>query len=325
MATIVTGGTGFIGSNIVRELAQHGHQVVSIDVAKPDAMALRYLEPQSSNVTWVHGDILDQNTMDRVLEDHEIDKIVHAAVYTAIREDIERSESRRIVSINVDGTANLLELARKAQVARFVYVSSGGVYEGLGSQGQTLTEDTPLHPRQLYNATKYASELITHRYGELHGFEAAAVRLGGPYGPMERATGHRVVMSTLHQWTGKAVRGETIDAETEGYWDFTYVLDIAAGIRTVLDAPSLTHEVYNLNRGVQVSAQELVSAFREASPSANINLRTGNGADMPQSSSSGRIMDSSRIRDDLHFEARYDLVAGLEAYIQWRREFGYTT
>jgi nucleoside-diphosphate-sugar epimerase len=109
-------------------------------------------------------------------------------------------------------------------------------------------------------------------------------------------------MSTLLQWTGKAVRGETIDAETEDYWDFTYVLDIAAGIRAVLDAPSLTHEADNLNRGVQVSAQELVSEFREASPSANINLRTGNDTDMPQSSSSGRIMDSSRIRDDLHFE-----------------------
>ena len=141
---------------------------------------------------------------------------------------------------------------------------------------------------------------------------------------MERATGHRVVMSTLHQWTGKAVRGETINAETEDYWDFTYVLDIAAGIRTVLDAPSLTHEAYNLNRGVQVSAQELVSAFREATPSANINLRTGNDTDMPQSSSSGRILDSSRIRDDLHFETRYDLIAGLEEYIQWRLEFGYT-
>ena len=228
MGTLVTGGTGFIGSNIVRELVKRGHKVTSVDIAKPDNLMLRYLDAWSDQVSWVQGDILDKATLQKIADDKSISKIVHAAVYTGIREDIEREDSRRIIDINLSGTANVLDLARNLSVERFVYVSSGGVYEGVDAYEGLMTEDTPLHPRSLYSATKYASELMTQRYGELHGFETACVRLGGPYGPMERTTGHRAVMSILQVWTGKALRGEPIEAVKDGAWDFTYVLDIAA-------------------------------------------------------------------------------------------------
>jgi UDP-glucose 4-epimerase len=233
------------------------------------------------------------------------------------------AESRRIVDINVMGTANMLELARELSVERFVYVSSGGVYEGLDSSAAAIREDTPVHPTQLYNVTKLTSELITLRYGELHGFETAAVRLGGPYGPMERVTGHRAVMSLLHLWTGKAVRGEAIDAMAEGRWDFTYVSDIAAGIQTVLDAPALPHQVYNLSRGVPVSAPELIAAFREAEPSVIFAGPESDGSQVPSTASRMRVQDSSLIKEDLGFETRYDLLAGLKDYIGWRRRSGY--
>ena len=326
MATIVTGGTGFVGSNIVRRLASQGHDVVSIDVIEPDDLVRTYLEPYA--VSWVHGDILDKATLDRAARARGITKIVHAAVYTAVREDIERAESRRIVEINVMGTANMLELARELSVQRFVYVSSGGVYEGLDSADNALREDAAVRPTQLYNVTKHTSEVITLRYGELHGFETAAVRLGGPYGPMERVTGHRAVMSLIHLWTGKAVRGETIEAISEGHWDFTYVSDIASGIQTVLDAPSLPHRVYNLSKGVPVTASELVAAFREAHPSVSFADPGVDGSRLPPTASPptasrSRVQDSSRIREDLGFETRFDLVSGLKEYISWRRLSGY--
>ena len=74
-----------------------------------------------------------------------------------------------------------------------------------------LHEDTPTNPRSLYAVGKYASELLTRRFGELHSFQTASVRLGGPYGPMERVTGHRANQSILKTWTGNIVRGEPIE------------------------------------------------------------------------------------------------------------------
>ena len=126
-----------------------------------------------------------------------IDKIIHAAVFTGILPEIERGRSRSIVDINLMGTTNLLELARRQSVDRFVYVSSGSVYGDAPGLEEVLHEDTPPNPRSLYAIGKYTSELLTRRYGELHGFQTASVRLGGPYGPMERVTGHRANQSLL--------------------------------------------------------------------------------------------------------------------------------
>ncbi|HJO82524.1 MAG: NAD(P)-dependent oxidoreductase [SAR202 cluster bacterium] len=322
MATIVTGGTGFVASNIVRELASSGHEVVSIDIKDPDDMVRRYLEPGASNVTWVTADILDADALARAVDGRDVTKIVHAAVYTAIRDDIEHDDSRRIVDINVAGTANMLDLARKIGVQRLLYVSSNSVYEG-NDFANLLREDMAVQPRRLYGISKYASELFARRYGELHGFETVSVRLASPYGPMERVTGHRVVMSMTHHWTGQAVRGETIDAVQGGPWDFTFVLDTAAGIRTVLDAPELPHDVYNLAKGVPIMTNDMVAAIREAHPSVTVNESPDNSAPMLSSSTRGRVADTSRLTDDLGFTASHDMAAGLQAYIDWRQEYGY--
>ncbi len=323
MATIVTGGTGFVASNIVRELASSSHEVVSIDVKAPDDMVRRYLEPWASNVTWATADILDPDALERAVDGHDVTKIVHAAVYTAIRDDIERDDSRRIVDINVAGTANMLDLARKLEVRRFLYVSSNSVYEG-NDFSSPLREDMAVQPVRLYGISKYASELFARRYGALHGFETVSVRLSSPYGPMERVTGHRVVMSLTHHWTGQAVRGETIDAVQGGPWDFTFVLDTAAGIRTVLDAPELPYDVYNLAQGVAIMTGDMVAAIRQAHPSVSVNETPDASAPMLSSSTSGRVADPSRLRDDLGFVAQHDMAAGLKAYIDWRQEYDYT-
>ena len=207
MATLVTGGVGFVGANIVKGLAKAGHQVVCFDLSGPDGLLEDFIGEHSSQVSFAQGDILDREGVGRLGDEYRIDKIVHAAVFTVNRVELETQRSRDIVSINIEGTANLLELARKQPVDRFVYVSSGAVYGGASPPDQTLNEEVAPVPQNLYGITKYASELLTRRYGELHQISTASVRLSTPYGPMERVTGHRDVMSPFYHWTGRVVRG----------------------------------------------------------------------------------------------------------------------
>ena len=265
-------------------------------------MVKDYIQPWSGRVTFVQGDVLNEEDLQRLIE-HNIDKVVHAAVFTGIHTDVEAGRSHSIVDINVMGTTNLLDLARRVSVERFLYVSSRSVYGEGRDPEEVLHEDSPLYPRTLYAVSKHISELLTRRYGELHGFETVSVRLGGPYGPMERVTGHRANQSLLKEWTGNIIRGEPIEVgDRTTKRSFTYVRDIADGICVVLDAPSLSHEVYNHESGEWIGLEEVIEALRDLHPNLEV-------VDVPsrEAAGSGIRMDVTRLRDDLGFVPRFDL------------------
>ena len=320
MATLVTGGTGFVGSNIVKTLAQRGHRVVCFDLVPPNDLLTRYIQPWADQVTFLQGDILAPGDLEQT-GDHNIDKIVHAAVFTGVLPEVEVSRSRSIVDINVMGTTNLLELARRIKPQRFLYVSSGSVYGDRPEAEDVLREDAALHPHSLYESTKYVSELLTQRFGEMHGFQTCATRLSSPYGPMERVTGHRANQSVLKDLTGRIIRGEPIAVSDRGLGrDFTYVADIAAGISSVLDALSPSHFAYNVSSGRWVSLGDIIDALQELRPGIQV-MEASPGEDNDASYGGSRSrMDVSRLQNDIGFTAEYDLAAGLTAYMQWREE-----
>ena len=327
MATLVTGGAGFVGSNIVKGLAEQGHQVVCFDLTPPDALLRNFFKPWADNVTFIQGDILSVDDLCQVAisdtNQLSIDKIVHAAAFTPSRVgNLEVERSRDIVNINIDGTVNLLDLAAGLALKRFVYVSSEAVYGDPLPGVSQVSEDSLLRPRNLYAVGKHTSELLTRRYGELHGFETASVRLSYPYGPMERVTGHRTRMSQICQWTGNLVRGESIVAEDRALGrDYTFVGDVASGIQTVLDAPALPHDVYNVSAGRTITLGEVINALLELRPSLQVidSPVLGSSAREPQA-----IRDTTRIQTDLGFSPSHDLTSGLSAYLQWRESSGFT-
>ena len=321
MATLVTGGTGFVGANIVRELAARGHDVVSFDIMPDDALVHAFLGDLRSRVTFVTGDILDMDALERLGGDHSFDKVVHAAVFTVNRTSLETARSKDILDINLVGTGNLLELARVTGVERFVYVSSGAAYGLTRDPDQTYNEDDSARPDNLYGITKYASECLARRYGELHGFSTVSLRVSTPYGPMERVTGHRDNMSTPYQWTGQMLRGKPITVDHTDYGrDYTYSLDTASGVAAVTDAPELPHDLYNVTNGVPVTGGQIQRTLAELFPGTRL-VEPERISEPPSSLGPTRgPLSGYRLWHDLGWTAGYDLAAGLTDYVQWRRE-----
>ena len=324
MATLVTGGVGFVGANIVKELAARGHEVVSLDVLPVDALTLAFLGDLAGRVNFVHGDILDVAGLDSLRANHSFDKVVHAAVFTVNRTDLETNRSRDILDINLAGTGNLLELARLCDVERFAYISSGAAYGLCRDPDQTYNEDDAPQPGNLYGITKFASEMLTRRYGQLHGFSTVSLRLSTPYGPMERVTGHRGNMSTAYQWTGQMLRGEPIAANDSDHGrDYTYVLDTASAVAAAVDAETLPHDLYNVTNGVPVTEGEIQRTLAELFPETRIVA--SDAPDGPGSSlgPTRGPLSGYRLWHDLGWTPQYDLAAGLTDYVRWRRESGF--
>jgi nucleoside-diphosphate-sugar epimerase len=247
--------------------------------------------------------------------------VVHAAVFTVNRTDRETARSKDILDINLTGTGNLLELARLAGVERFVYVSSGAAYGLTRDPDQTYNEDDHPRPGNLYGITKLASEQLTSRYGELHGFSAVSLRVSTPYGPMERITGHRENQSLMKEWSGNVVRGEPIEVGDRSMERaFTYVADIAAGVCAVLDAPKLSYDVYNNSWAGSATLEEIVTVLQELRPGLQVK-DVGRKDDV---TGRANIMDVTRMREDVGFAAEYDLATGLRDYLAWREATGFT-
>ena len=166
--------------------------------------------------------------------------------------------------------------------------------------------------------------MITSRYGELHGLSTVSVRLSTPYGPMERITGHRAVMSVFYDWTGRAVRGESITPQgLSGGRDYTYISDIANGIRTVLDSTSLLHSLYNITSGTWVTYKQILDAVVELSPATSVEDFPSSPNESSGENYSRGPLSGHRLFEDLGWTPKFDLKAGLLDYIKWRQNYGF--
>ena len=250
MKVLVTGGTGFVGLNIVEALLARGDEViVASDVTLP-AYARSVFERLPGKLTDVRADVADSAAVDALFAQHRPVGVVHAAVITA-GEAREFAAFDRVVDVNLKGTAHVLPAAVANGVRRLIYTSSGSAYGKALVESGTVTEDTPAKPDNLYSITKHASERVCARFCELRGLDVVCTRLGSVFGPWERNTGVRDSLSLPFQVYRHAAAGsEVILPRLEARRDWVYSRDVASGVLGLLDAKTLRHRLYNLSSGI---------------------------------------------------------------------------
>ncbi|HEY5896633.1 MAG TPA: NAD(P)-dependent oxidoreductase [Burkholderiales bacterium] len=309
---LVTGGAGFVGLNVVEQLVARGDKVVVYDVAAPRIEVLAEL-----------GDVTNLDALNRALEIHKPDAVIHLAAITAGLERDAR-EPRRIAEVNLIGTINVLESARSHGVRRFVHASTGALFGAAGIQvPEPLDEERhrPV-PESMYGITKYAAERSCLRLGELWRMDVRIGRLATAYGRWEHATSARDHLSPPTLIAKLASTGGEAVFPKLGPTDYIYAPDLASALIALLDAKAPKHRLYHLGTGAAWALPEWCALlarrfpkfrWRESSDPAQCNVRPL--APTPRTRFSNR-----RLVEDLGWQPRFPPAAALDDYLAWMGE-----
>jgi UDP-glucuronate 4-epimerase len=255
MNILITGGAGFIGSTLIDHLLSEGHKIVSIDnfdnfyarSIKERNIAAHFHSP---NFSFFEADI---RHIDQVpaLESLPVDVIVHLAAKAGVRPSLENPVE--YFDVNINGTLQLLEFARKKQIRQFVFASSSSVY-GINPNIPWKESEADLMPISPYASSKLAGEKIGFTYSHLYGIRFIALRLFTVYGPRQRPD------LAISKFINAIMKGQPIRMYGDGSTgrDYTFVEDIVRGIRSAISYDASDYEIFNLGNNKPTSLSVLI-------------------------------------------------------------------
>lgn len=311
---LITGGAGFIGSHLVAHLLQEDGWKISVvddfndfyDPAIKRENIARYRS--HPNFKLFEADIRDHAALARAFENETFDCIVHLAARAGVRPSL--SEPRLYIETNINGTLNLLELARANGGRQFIFGSSSSVYGE--NKKVPFSEDDPIfNPISPYAATKAAGELICHTYAHLYGMRIVCLRFFTVYGARQRPD------LAIHKFAKLISEGKPIPVFGEGSTrrDYTFVDDIISGVRAAMDYDASNYEVINLGESRTVELRELISLLEKAvGRAAIIDRQPMQPGDVPQT-----YADISKARRLLGYNPQTQIEEGIEKFVQWLR------
>jgi len=258
MRCLVTGGAGFIGSNLVDALLARGDEVTVLD----DLSTGRRQNLEGALATGavlIESDVRDAAAVAQAADASRPQTVFHLAAQIDVRKSV--ADPAFDAAVNVGGTANVLEAARSAQARRFVLVSTGGAIYGEGEGQQLpLTESAPVEPFSPYGQSKFAAEGYLALYERLYGLSGVALRLGNVYGPRQDPLGEAGVIAIF---CGRLRSGErpTVFGDGTQTRDYIYVGDVVSAALAAADGGA-TGPI-NIGRGVETDVLELVRLLRD--------------------------------------------------------------
>jgi UDP-glucose 4-epimerase len=256
MRTLVTGGAGFIGSNLVDALLARGDEVTVVDDLSTGRKS--NLEPAlGAGAELVELDVREGEALAGLLAERRPEVVFHLAAQIDVRKSI--ADPYFDAAVNIGGTANLLEAARAAGSGRVVFVSTGGAIYGEGEgQRLPLDEDTPVAPLSAYGQSKFAAEGYLSLYERLYGLSGVALRLGNVYGPRQDPLGEAGVIA-IFCGALKAEQRPTVFGDGKQTRDYIYVGDVVAA--ALAAAGSEVTGALNIGTGRETTVLELVEAL----------------------------------------------------------------
>jgi len=309
---LVTGGAGFISSNVVRHLLDTTpYEVVSLD-ALTYAGNLDNLEEVLSHerLSFVHGDIRDADLVRKVVA--EVDVIVNAAAESHVEKSIEEGASE-FVTTNVEGTQILLDAMRATPLERFILISSSEVYGT--AESDPMDECHPLNPRSPYAATKAGADRLAYSYFVTYDLPIVILRPFNNYGARQHPE------KVLPQFITSALAGRPLTIHGDGHAsrDWLFVDDDAEAIEAAIaaDLDLVAGEVINVATGVDISVNEIADLVldalgKPASLKVNVSERMGQV--------DRHIGSTEKAKRLLGWEARTSFADGLERTVAWYRQ-----
>jgi nucleoside-diphosphate-sugar epimerase len=330
VSVLITGATGFIGVNLAEALLARGDTVVLVSrrSIRPDPAtsprgtppaAFEILSRLPGTLHTVQGDVTDEAAMDRIFAEYQPDKVIHGAAITPGTAR-EREQARLTSEVNYMGTLSLLEAARRGRVARLIYLSSGAVYGLSAFAAEELDEAATIPlPDTIYSISKYAGERLSLRFRRIWDMDVVAARIGTAFGPWEWDTGVRVTLSAILQVTTHAVHGrEAVLPDIVGRKDWVYGRDVADSTLAILDAPKLSHEVYNLGPGVLWTVDDWCARLAAACPGFS-HRRAGAGEEpnVSYGTPDRAPFAIRRLVEDVGYRPRFGLAESFADYMAW--------
>lgn len=312
---LITGGAGFIGSHVAAALLARGERVTIADNLHPfydPALKRANLDEirRVGDVEFVEADIRDRPAMERLFAERGFRSVIHLAAMAGVRPSIQ--DPGLYVSVNLDGTAVLLDQAVSGGVERFLMASSSSVYGN--NKKVPFHEDDPVdHPISPYAATKKACELLAHTYHHLHGLSIHCLRFFTVYGPRQRPE------MAVRRFTELIASGVPVPLFGDGTSrrDYTYVDDVVDGVLRSLDR-CRGWRVYNLGGSRTTELRRLVELIEEAvGRRAVLDHRPAQPGDVTIT-----YADVERARAELGWAPSIPPEEGIPRFVEWSRRGG---
>ena len=312
---LVTGAMGHVGYELARQAVARGIPVVGQYMSTFREQDAERLGP---GIVWARCDLADPFGVAMLAAEHDIEGCIHTA---AVPNDVLAIPAPlKALQSNVTATGLMLEAARRLKWRRFVFVSTGSVFQSLPDAVTPVPEDMAPTPKSLYAVTKRASEMMVGVYARTYGLSAATARISWIYGEPLVPPAFDAPRGPIPEFLRRALRGEAVQEPSGGDFaaSFTYVPDCAAGLLALWGAERLAHDIYHVGSGRNHTTFEVAHAVRKAVPGAVVEVGPGSAPWTDTTVMRGPLA-CSRMADELGFRPAHDLEAGVAAFARWMR------